>query len=406
MNHVPAICPTPVSPKGLPVQRPRFIGFITQILTVLAVVVVSATALRPAHAQQPSAMPVTVAPPLAKKITQWDEYSGRFEAVETVEVRPRVSGFIEKIHFKDGQIVKAGDLLFTLEQRSFAIAVDSAKAEVIRAQAQVALQENEVDRATPLVKSGVVSERDLDTRRTNLAVARANQLSAEAVLKTAELNLEWTEVKAPIGGRISDRKVDVGNLVNGGAGATTILTTIVSLDPIHFIFDVSEQDFLRYSRLFLSGERASSRDTPNPVRIKLSDEPDWPHSGTMDFVDNQLNPRSGTLRGRAVVGNKNQLLQPGLFGRLQLWGGDVEALLIPDSAVISDQARKIVFVVGTDDVVQARPVELGGMSEGLRVVRSGLKPEDRVVIDGLANPMVRPGSKIVPQAGQVTAASQ
>jgi multidrug efflux system membrane fusion protein len=371
-----------------------------------AFVIVAALAAAAALAQQgPPAVPVSVAEPLAKRITQWDEYSGRFEAVETVEVRPRVSGFIEKIHFKDGQLVKAGDPLFTLERRSFEIAVESAQAEIARTTAQVDLQENEVERATPLARSGTVTKRDLDQRSANLLIARAQLQAAQAGLKSAELNLEWTEVRAPISGRISDRKVDVGNLVTGGTAGATLLTTIVSLDPIHFIFEVSESDFLRYSRLFLSGERVSSRDASNPVRIKLADEPNWPHTGKMDFVDNQLNPRSGTLRGRAIIDNKNQLLQPGLFGRLQLWGGEADALLIPDSAVVSDQARKIIFAVGADNVVKGQPVELGPMIDGLRVVRSGLKPQDKVVIDGLANPMVRPGAKVAPQAGQIKAAT-
>lgn len=359
----------------------------------------------PAVAQGPPATPVSVAEPLAKRITQWDEYSGRFEAVETVEVRPRVTGFIEQIHFKDGQLVKAGDLLFTLEQRSFQISVESAEAEVARTTAQVELQESDVQRVTPLVPSGAATKRDLDTRTANLAVAQAQRQSALAGLKAAKLNLEWTQVRAPISGRISDRKIDVGNLVSGGTAGATLLTTIVSLDPIHFVFDVSESDFLRYSRLFLSGERVSSRDTPNPVRIRLADESTWPHTGKMDFVDNQLNARSGTLRGRAIVENKNQLLQPGLFGRLQLWGGDADALLIPDAAVVSDQARKIVFLVDKDNVVKPVPVTLGTIVDGLRVVREGLRKQDRIIVDGIANPMVRPGAKVAPELSQIKAAS-
>lgn len=380
--------------------KPRLLASVAAMAVVWL-----AGADRPAAQGGPPPLPVTVAEPLAKRIIQWDEYSGRFEAVESVEVRPRVSGFIEKVHFRDGQIVKAGDLLFTIEARPFQIAVESAQAERERTKAQVELQESEVDRASPLVRSGAVTKRELDTRSANLAIARAQQQAAEAGMKSAMLNLEWSEVRAPISGRISDRKVDVGNLVTGGTAGTTLLTTIVSLDPIHFVFDVSESDFLRYSRLFLSGERASSREAPNPVRIRLADEPNWPHTGKMDFVDNALNPRSGTLRGRAIVDNKNQLLQPGLFGRLQLFGGDTDALLIPDSAVVSDQSRKIVFLVGADNVIKPAPVELGVMSDGLRVVRTGLKANDKVVIDGLANPMVRPGAKVTPQTGKIQTAT-
>lgn len=349
----------------------------------------------------PPPPPVTVATPLAKRIVNWDEYSGRFAAVQTVEVRPRVSGFIDKLHFKDGQIVKAGQLLFTIDPRPFELALETAKAELARATAQVELASTEVERARPLVQTGAVTERDFDQRAAALSVARASLQGAEAAVKTAELNLEWTRVVAPIDGRISDRKVDAGNLVNGGSGATTLLTTIVTIDPIHFIFDVSENDYLRYTRLAQTGERASSRDTGNPVRIRLSDESKFVHAGRMDFVDNALNPRSGTLRGRAVIDNKDGLMQPGLFARIELFGGEVDALLVPDAAIVSDQARKIVFTVDAEGVIVPKPVTLGAIEGGLRVVTSGLEAKDRVVIDGIANPMVRPGAKVTPRDGSI-----
>jgi multidrug efflux system membrane fusion protein len=373
----------------------------------LALVVTVLCATGPGAAQQPQAIPVTVAKPIAKRITTWDEYSGRFEAVNTAEVRPRVSGFIEKIHFKDGQLVKEGDLLFTLDKRAYELSAESSKADVARTEAQLEFNAADVGRAEPLAKSGAISDQSFDQRKANLSIARAQLASAQAALKTAQLNLEWTEVRAPISGRISDRKVDVGNLVAGGqAASTTLLSTIVSLDPIHFIFDVSEADFLRYARLFMSGERTSSRDVSNPVRIKLADEDKFGHEGRMDFVDNQLNARSGTLRGRAVVDNKGDLLQPGLFGRLQLFGGEVDGLLIPDNAVVSDQAKKIVFLVGDDNVVKPAPVTLGPIVDGLRAVKSGLRAEDQIVIDGLANPAVRPGAKVAPKLGQIQTATQ
>jgi membrane fusion protein, multidrug efflux system len=378
-----------------------------RVFAAVAVIVLASltSVVSPVVAQQPQqALPVTVAPPLARRITQWDEFSGRFEAVESVEVRPRVSGFIDAVHFKDGQMVKAGDLLFTIDKRPFQIAVESAQAEIARTTAQVDLAENEVDRAAPLAKTRVLTEREFDKRKADLSVARAGQLAAQATLKTAELNLEWAEVKAPISGRISNKKIDVGNVVSSGQnGSPTLLTTIVSLDPIHFTFDVSEADFLRYARLLLSGQRQTSRDTANPVRVKLADETEWKRMGKMDFVDNQLNARSGTLRGRAIFENKDELLYPGLFARMQLFGGEVDAMLVPDSAVISDQARKIVFAVGADDVVKPIPVTLGTIVDGLRVVTSGLGKDDRIVIDGLANPAVRPGSKVSPQAGTIKA---
>lgn len=344
---------------------------------------------------------VTVANPLNKRIATWDEYSGRFEAIESVEIRARVSGFIDKVQFKDGQIVKAGDPLYIIDPRPFQMASDIAKAEVARSKAQVELAENEVERARPLLKSSTVTERDFDQRVANLNVSRAQLQSAQASLKVAELNHAWTQVTAPVSGRISDSKVDVGNLVTGGPSGATLLTTVVSLAPIHFVFDVSESDYLRYARMNTSGERVSSRDTSNPVKVKLADEADFVHEGNMDFVDNQLNARSGTMRGRAVLANKDQLLQPGLFGRVKLFGGEIDALLVPDAAIVSDQMRKIVFLVGDGDTIVSKPVTLGPLYEGLRVIKSGLIVADRVIVDGIANPMVRPGAKITPKPGEI-----
>jgi RND family efflux transporter MFP subunit len=351
----------------------------------------------------PPAMPVSVAPPVAKRVTQWDEFSGRFEAVASVEVRARVSGFIEQLHFKDGQLVNVGDPLFTIDKRPYDIALESAKADVARNKAQVGLAELQVQRGASLITSRTITEQENDQRKANLDVARAQLKAAEAGLRSAELNLDWTDVRAPIAGRISDRKVDAGNLIQGGQQGATLLAAIVTLDPIRFVFDVSESDYLRYTRLFLSGELASSREK-NPVRIRLADETEWTRTGKVDFVDNTFAPRSGTIRTRAVVENKNQLLTPGIFGRVQLFGGDYDALMIPDSAIISDQARKIVFTVGNDNMVKAKPVTLGPIVDGLRVVREGLVATDQVVLDGLANPMVRPGAKVVPQKGEISTA--
>jgi multidrug efflux system membrane fusion protein len=351
----------------------------------------------------PPAMPVSVAAPIAKRVTQWDEFSGRFEAVASVEVRARVSGFIEELHFKDGQLVKVGDPLFTIDKRPYEIAVDSAKADVARNKAQVGLAELQVQRGASLITSRTITEQENDQRKANLEVAKAQLKAAEAAQRSAELNLDWTDVRAPIAGRISDRKVDAGNLIQGGQQGATLLAAIVTLDPIRFVFDVSESDYLRYTRLFLSGAMASSRET-NPVRIRLADETEWTRTGKVDFVDNSFAPRSGTIRTRALVDNKNQLLAPGIFGRVQLFGGEYDALMIPDSAIISDQSRKIVFTVGEDNVVKAKPVTLGPIVDGLRVVRDGLAPADQIVLDGLANPMVRPGAKVVPQKGEITTA--
>jgi membrane fusion protein, multidrug efflux system len=344
---------------------------------------------------------VTVAPPIQKKVTQWDEYTGRFEAREQVEVRARVSGFVEKIHFRDGQLIKKGDLLFTIDQRPYRLSVDAARADIARAKAQVSLADNEVERAEGLTRNQTITVRDLDQRKSNLAVARAGQQASEANLKIAELNMEWTEVRAPIDGRISDKRIDVGNLIAGGQSGATLLTTIVSIDPINFIFEASEADYLRYSRLNQSGERVSGREQAQPVQVRLADEAEWKRQGVLNFVDNQLNTRSGTIRGRALMDNKDQFLTPGTFGRMRLFGGEFEALMVPDSVIASDQTRKVIMVVGPENKVVPKPVVLGQIVDGLRVIRSGLAPTDKVIITGTANPMVRPGSVVTPQPGEI-----
>ena len=371
---------------------------------LLATGLLLVTLAAPASAQNaaPPAVGVTVAPPLSKRIKAWDEYSGRFEAVARADVRARVAGFVEQIHFKEGSLVKAGDLLFTLDKRPFQIAVDSANAEVTRQEAQVKFAEADVGRADPLAATKVLSEQVFEQRKATLASTQGQLLAAKAALESAKLNLEWAEVRAPISGRISDKKVYPGNLVAGGQADATLLATIVSLDPIHFEFEVAEADFLRYARLNLAGERPSSRETGNPVRVKLADEDKWNREGKMDFVDNALNERSGTIRGRAIFDNKDGLLTPGVFARLALFGGEFNAFLVPDSAIVSDQAKKIVFTVNAENIVTATPVVLGQINEGLRVITSGLKPDDRIVIEGIANPAVRPGAKVDPKPGTIT----
>ncbi|HUI94222.1 MAG TPA: efflux RND transporter periplasmic adaptor subunit [Xanthobacteraceae bacterium] len=346
---------------------------------------------------------VTVASPLARSVTQWDEYTGRFEASERVAVRARVSGYIEQVHFVDGADVKQGDLLFMIDRRPFEIAVDSARADLARAQAQVTLNQVDYQRAQELVKTAATTVRDLDTRKANLDTSQAQVMAAQAALRNAELNLEWTEVRAPISGRVSDRRVDPGNLVTGGQDNATALTTIVKLDPIYFVFEGSEADYIRYSRLSREGERPSSRAAPNPVRVQLADETGWPHPGHMDFVDNEVNTRSGTIRGRAVLDNHDLFLTPGTFGRLQLFGGTVDALLVPDEALVADQARKVLYTVGADNKIVSKPVTIGGYALGLRVITAGLQKTDRVVVDGLANPFVRPGAVVAPEAGEIKA---
>jgi multidrug efflux system membrane fusion protein len=371
---------------------------------LLAVHVLFGCDCKPAASSAPPPPSVTVARPLQKIIDEWDEYTGRFAAVETVEVRARVSGFIDSIHFKEGQIVKQGDLLFVIDPRPYRNAVEQAKADVQRAKAKLEIATLDVQRATPLVRSQTLTEREFDTRRSTERDAAAQVASFEAASKQAELNLEWTEVRAPISGRISDKRVDAGNLITGGQTGATLLTVIVSIDPVHFVFDGSEADFLHYLRLAAAGARPSSRDVQNPVSVRLADETEYRHQGRMNFVDNALNPKTGTIRGRAVFDNKDGLLTPGFFGRLRLFGGEHEALLVPDSAIASDQASKIVFTVAADGTVGTKRVELGPMVDGLRVVRSGLAPTDRVVIEGLQR--ARPGQKVTAEDGKIEADAQ
>jgi multidrug efflux system membrane fusion protein len=347
----------------------------------------------------PAPPAVTVARPLQKTITEWDEYTGRFAAVERVEVRARVSGFVDSVHFNEGQIVKQGDLLFVIDPRPYKLAVDQSKGDLERAKAKLELASLDVQRAVPLARGSTITEREFDTRKANERDAAGQVGAAESALKQAELNLEWTEVRAPVGGRISDRRVDAGNLITGGPSGASLLTVIVSIDPIHFVFDGSEADFLRYIRLAASGARPSSRDVQNPVSVRLADETEFKHHGVMNFVDNALNTRTGTIRGRAVFENKDGLLTPGFFGRLRLFGGEHEALLIPDSAIASDQSRKIVFTVADDGAVGTKLIETGPIVEGLRVIRSGLASTDRIVIDGLQR--ARPGQKVTPEDGKI-----
>jgi RND family efflux transporter MFP subunit len=357
---------------------------------------------KPATSAAAAPPSVTVAVPLNKSITEWDEYTGRFTALETVEIRARVSGFIDSVHFQEGQIVKQGDLLFVIDQRPYKIAVDQAKADIERAQAKLDIATQDVERATPLARTQTLTEREFDTRKSVQRDAAGQLASANAASKQAELNLEWTEVRAPIAGRISDKRVDAGNLITGGQTGATLLSVIVSMDPIHFVFDGSEADFLHYLRLAAAGGRRSSRDAQNPVAVRLTDETEYKHEGRMDFVDNAVNPKTGTIRGRAIFDNKDGLLTPGFFGRLRLFGGTHDALLIPDSAIASDQASKIVFTVADDGMVGTKRIEIGPIVEGLRVVRSGLAPTDRIVIDGL--PRAHPGQKVKAEDGKIEAA--
>ena len=343
---------------------------------------------------------VTVAQPVVRRITEWDEYTGRFVAKQRVEVRARVSGYLDSVHFTEGQLVESGQLLFVIDQRPFVAQVERARADVARAQTQYKLAQLEFERGQRLEKSRAMSRETLEERRAERDSAQAQVEAAQAVLRTAELDLGFTEVRAPMGGRVSDIRVDVGNVISGGSADSTLLTTIVSLDPIELEIEASESEFMRYTRLDSEGRRKSSRDVQNPVEARLIDEEGWPHKGRMTFVDNELDPVTGTMLGRATFPNPDHVLLPGMFARARLYGeGEHEAVLIPDEAIVADQATKLVMVVKPDNVVEARPVLLGGLYEGLRIVREGLSAADRIVVNGIQR--ARPGQPVTPvDAGQ------
>ncbi len=338
---------------------------------------------------------VTVSTPMTRAITNWDEYVGRFEASKTVEVRPRVSGAITGVHFKDGAVVHKGDLLFTIDPRPFSAALAQAKARVASAKSSLDLARADLARALKLVDVDAVSQSDVDQLRAKQQAAEAALAGAQAEVRARALDLSFTQVRAPISGRISDRRVDAGNLVAGGDGASgTLLTTINALDPIYFSFDASEALFLKTKRAAEEGAE------PSPVEIKLQDENGYRWKGRLDFTDNGIDPQSGTIRGRAVLDNPDMFLTPGMFGNMRLaTGGVTDALLVPDAAIETDQTRKLVVVVGKDGTAQAKPVELGPVLHGLRVIRSGLSPQDRVVISDPE--LAQPGTKVNVKRGKI-----
>jgi RND family efflux transporter MFP subunit len=342
-----------------------------------------------------AAPPVTVAQPVKRTVTDWDEFTGRFDAVQQVQVRPRVGGFITAVEFRDGAFVSTGDLLYLIDARPFEAVATQADGQLSDARAKVELAKRELDRALTLQQSQNVADNIVDQRRQALQAARAAETQAEGVLKAAQLNVEFTHVTAPISGRVSRHLVDIGNLVQGSEGSSTLLTSIVTLDPIYIYFDIDEATYLKYNRLWFEGKRPSSRDTPNPVEVTLTGETKPSHNGTVNFLDNQLDVSTGTLRGRAVIPNTDLSILPGQFGRVRLIASaPYEALLVPDAAVATDQGRKILFVVKDDNTVEAKPVILGPLDDGLRVIREGLKPEDRVIVDGLQR--ARVGAKVTP----------
>jgi RND family efflux transporter MFP subunit len=347
-------------------------------------------------AQAPPPPQVSVAAVVEKRVKDWDEFTGRFQAVETVEIRPRVSGYIDKIAFKEGSLVKQGDLLFVIDPRPYQADYDRAAADLKRYKTALELARIESARVQRLRESGAVSQEELDERTSTVAQAEANVAGAQAALESAGLNMGFTRVTSPVTGRVSRAEVTRGNLVTGGNNGGTLLSSVVSMDPIYLYFDSDEQAYLRYMQMARSGERTSPRDATNPVHIGLANEEGFPHAGTMDFVDNQLNPQTGTIRARAVFANKDGLFTPGLFARVQLVGSDdYNAILIDDRAVNTDQSQKYVFLLGADNKVEYRKIKLGRVIDGLRIVREGLKPGDVIVVNGAQR--VHPGLTVTPQ---------
>jgi RND family efflux transporter MFP subunit len=340
---------------------------------------------------------VTVAMPLVRRLTEWDEFTGRFEPVQEVEIRARVSGYVDEIHFQDGQIVERGQILFAIDPRPYEATVDRLKAEIQQAEAQLQLAQLDQGRTQRLVSTSAAARATLDQRDAELASAQASLAAAQAQLRQAELDLGFTQVLAPFRGRISDRRADVGNLVSD----QTLLTTIVQLDPIYLTFDMSESDFLAYQRAVQRGELPSTRDNKTLVAAHLVDEEDWPHQGTMDFVDNVVDRGSGTIRGRAVFPNREGLITPGQFGRIRIPGSpEYDAILVPDAAIMTDQSRRMVLTVDAEGTVQPKIVRPGpSQPGGLRIVRQGLEPQDRVIINGLIR--ARPGAKVTPKDGRI-----
>ena len=344
--------------------------------------------------QAPPPPQVTVAQVLEKRVQDWDEFTGRLQAIETVEIRPRVSGYIDKVAFTEGSLVKRGALLFVIDPRPYQAEYDRAAADVKRFKTALELGQIELVRVQRLKDSGAVSQEELDERKSTVAQAEANVAGSQAALETAALNLNFTKVASPIDGRVSRAEVTRGNLVTGGTNGGTLLSSVVSMDPIYIYFDADEQSYLRYTQMARSGQ--DSRDSGNPVRVGLANEEGFPHPGSVDFVDNQLNPQTGTIRARAVLQNKDGQFTPGLFARVQLLGsGEYSAILIDDRAVNTDQNQKYVLLLGANNQIEYRKVKLGRVIDGLRVVREGLKTGDVIVVNGAQR--VHPGVTVNPQ---------
>ena len=356
-----------------------------------------------AQAGAPPAPPVTVAEPLVETLREWRDFTGQFEAQDSVEIRARVSGYLESVNFTDGQLVDKGDLLFIIEPRPFEIALESAKAQLVQAEAELDLAKVQLERTAELRKNDFASQQTFDERTAEVKSATAALDNAKAEVNQAQLNLDYTRVLAPVSGRVGRHEVSVGNLIVGGTGETTLLTTIVSLNPIWLMFNVSEGDGMTYKRLIQKGELQSARSNSVQVEGQLIDETDWPLKGTIDFVDNQYDRSSGTIRVRASFPNKDLFITPGQFGRVRVpLSQEKPRILVPDAAVVTDQSVKLLYTVSEDGTVVPKPVELGSIADdGLRIISSGITPDDKVIISGLLR--ARPGQKVTPEQGDIQA---
>jgi RND family efflux transporter MFP subunit len=358
-------------------------------------------------APAPPPPPVTVSRPLVRETVEWDEYTGQFAAVDYIELRARVSGYLQSINFQDGQIVKAGDLLFQIDPRPFEASLLAAKAQLAQAEARLELANHQLARAVELRQRDFLAASTYDERLNEVRGAAAAGDTARSQIRTAELDIEYARITAPITGRISRHEVSIGNLISGSpGGSTTMLTTIVSIDPIYFYFDMSEGDYLAYQRATAQGRLSETRESSPLVQVRLSDETEWKRAGLINFVDNQVNRSAGTVRARAVFPNPDGFLTPGQFARVRIPGSErYDAILIPDSAVVTDQSRKLVMTVAEDGTVVPKVVRPGPTTDdGLRIIRSGLTPTDQVIINGLVR--ARPGGKVTPQPGKIEAVAK
>ena len=353
------------------------------VLLALSVAVLAGCSGQAAENAQPPPPGVSAAPVLVRQISQWDDFSGHVEAVETVDLRPRVSGYIDRVNYQEGQEVRKGEVLFTIDSRSYRAELARAQAELARARSQAELGRSEAARAKKLSELQAISTETYEQRRSAAAEAQASVAGAQAAVDAARLNLEFTRVRAPISGRAGRALVTAGNLVSAGDTAS-VLTTLVSLDKVHVHFDTDERTFLHYAELARKGQRPSENGAGVPVQVGLVGEEGFPHTGVVDFLDNQVDPATGTIRARALLDNSDRSFTPGLFARVRVLGsGQVSAMLVDDKAVLTDQDRKYVYVVDAKGMAQRKDVQLGRTAEGLRIVESGLASNDRVIVNGV-----------------------